>query len=99
MAAEKEHTETTHRVSYGRCVMIWLGLIAFTGLTVALAGVDLGRWIIITTIGIAGVKSTLVLNVFMHLKSEDRIFRIFVLVALATFAIFITLTFFDYAFS
>jgi hypothetical protein len=35
----------------------------------------------------------------MHLKFEDRIFRIFVVVALVTFVIFISLTFFDYAFT
>jgi cytochrome c oxidase subunit 4 len=47
---------------------------------------------------IASIKTLLVLNVFMHLKFEDRMFRIFVLVALATLLIFIVLTFFDYAF-
>ena len=88
-----------HRVGYARFILIWLGLLALTGLTVALSGVDLGRWIIISTIGIAAAKSTLVLNVFMHLRSEDRMFRVFVLVAVATLAIFITLTFFDYAFA
>jgi len=51
-----------------------------------------------TALIIASVKSLLVLNVFMHLKYEDRMFRIFALVALVTFIIFISLTFFDYAF-
>jgi caa(3)-type oxidase subunit IV len=39
-----------------------------------------------------------VLSIFMHLKFEDRMFRIFLLVALATLAIFLVLTFADYAF-
>jgi hypothetical protein len=39
-----------------------------------------------------------VMNIFMHLKFEERVFRIFLLVALGTFMIFISLTFFDYAF-
>jgi cytochrome c oxidase subunit IV len=85
-------------ISYGRYILIWLGLIALTGATVTFAGMNLGRWVIITALSIASIKSMLVLNIFMHLKFEDRIFKIFVLVAVATFVIFISLTFFDYAF-
>ncbi len=89
----------THTVRYGQYVLIWLGLVGFTGLTVALAGIELGRWIIVTALGIAATKSLLVLNLFMHLKFEDRVFRLFVTVALAILLIFFTLTFFDYAFA
>jgi cytochrome c oxidase subunit 4 len=92
-----EHPES-HTVSYGQYILIWLGLLALTAATVAVAGVDLGRWVIITALGIASIKTALVLNIFMHLKFEDRVFRIFALVAGVTLAIFITLTFFDYAF-
>ncbi len=88
-----------HTVSYGQYVLVWLGLVGMTGLTVALAGIDLGRWIIVTALAIAGTKSVLVLNLFMHLKFEDRIFRVFVLVAVSILLIFFTLTFFDYAFA
>jgi cytochrome c oxidase subunit IV len=92
--AEQKH----HIVGYGQFVVIWLGLLALTGITVSLAGIDLGRWIIVTALTIATIKTGLVLSVFMHLKFEDRVFRLFVLVAIVTFAIFITMTFFDYAF-
>ena len=92
------HTGSTHIVSYGRYILIWFGLIMLTGLTVASSGIDMGRWIIVTVLGIASVKTTLVLGVFMHLKFEERMFRLFVLIAAATFVIFISLTFFDYAF-
>jgi cytochrome c oxidase subunit 4 len=85
-------------ISYGRYVLIWLGLLALTGATVSFAGIELGRWVIITALLIAGIKSLLVMNIFMHLKFEERVFRIFLLVALGTFMIFISLTFFDYAF-
>ncbi len=96
-----QHTgETTqHTVSYGQYVLVWLGLVGLTGLTVAMAGIDLGRWIIVTALVIAGTKSLLVLNIFMHLKFEDRLFRMFVLVAVLILLIFFTLTFFDYAFA
>ncbi len=85
--------------SYGQYILIWLGLLGLTGLTVALAGIGLGRWVIITALLIASVKSSLVLNVFMHLRSEERMFRVFVAVAVATLPIFFALMFFDYAFS
>jgi cytochrome c oxidase subunit IV len=97
MAQPEDHQQ--HKIiGYGRYVLIWLGLLALTCTTVTFAGMNLGRWIIITALTIASIKSMLVLNIFMHLKYEDRIFRIFVGVAIVTFIIFISLTFFDYAF-
>jgi cytochrome c oxidase subunit IV len=83
---------------YGQYILIWLGLVALTALTVALAGISLGRWVILTALTIAGIKSTMVLFNFMHLRSEDRVFKVFVVVTLLTLAIFVGLTFFDYAF-
>jgi cytochrome c oxidase subunit IV len=97
MAQSEEH-QKHEAISYGRYILIWLGLISLTGATVTVAGMNLGRWIIITALSIASIKSMLVLNIFMHLKFEDRIFRIFVVIAIVTFLIFISLTFFDYAF-
>lgn len=90
--------KTTHTTSYGELLLLWIGLVVLTGTTLALAGFELGRWVIITALGIASVKSALVMNVFMHLRFEDKVFRVFVLVAVLTFAVFITFTFFDYAF-
>ena len=86
-------------IGYSKYFLIWLGLLALTCATVSFAGIEIGRWVIITALTIASIKSMLVLNVFMHLKYEDRIFRIFVIVATITFLIFISLTFFDYAFN
>jgi cytochrome c oxidase subunit IV len=96
--AQPEDHQHHQIIGYSRYILIWLGLIALTCTTVTFAGMNLGRWIIITALSIASIKSMLVLNIFMHLKFEDRIFRIFVGVALTTFLIFISMTFFDYAF-
>ena len=100
MTQHDEHHQggQTHGVGYGQFVLVYAGLLALTGITVALAGLSLGHWVIITALVIASIKSVLVLNIFMHLKFENRLFRIFVFVAVLTLAIFIILTFFDYAF-
>ena len=92
------HAQGQHVGSYSRYVVIWFGLVALTALTVAMAGIELGRWVIITALVIASIKSVLVLNIFMHLRFEDRVFRLFTVVAFVTFLIFIVMTFFDYAF-
>lgn len=97
MDAHHETHDSAHP-GYGTAILIWLGLVSLTGITVALAGIDLGRWLVITALTIASVKTALVLNIFMHLKFEDRMFRIFALVAGLTMTIFIVLIFFDYAF-
>jgi cytochrome c oxidase subunit IV len=97
MSQIQEHQQH-QAISYGRYILIWLGLVALTCATVTFAGMNLGRWIIITALGIASIKSMLVLNIFMHLKFEDRIYKIFVIIAIVTFMIFISMTFFDYAF-
>jgi cytochrome c oxidase subunit IV len=93
-----QHGEPPHVVPYGYYVLIWCGLLALTALTVSLAGIQLGRWVIITALTIASVKALLVLNIFMHLKFEDRSFRWFAIIAFVTLLIFFVLTFFDYAF-
>ena len=98
MSAGNESAHAPHSVSYATYLLIWLGLITLTAITVAVAGIELGRWVIITALGIASIKTLLVLAGFMHLKFEDRVFRLFLGVALLTLAIFLVLTFFDYGF-
>ncbi|MCX6135983.1 MAG: cytochrome C oxidase subunit IV family protein [Ignavibacteriales bacterium] len=85
-------------VGYGRLVLLWLGLLGLTGLTVGFAGIELGSLVVVTSLLIASTKAVLVLNVFMHLRFEDRVFRFFVAAALAVLVIFFALTFMDYGF-
>jgi cytochrome c oxidase subunit 4 len=90
------NTEQSH--GYGIYVLVWLGLLALTGLTVAVAGIDIGGYTIATALIIASVKAYLVLTIFMHLRSESRVFRVFVLVALFFLIISLILLFSDYSF-
>ena len=62
------------------------------------AGIDIGRFTVATALIIAAAKSYLVLTVFMHLKSESKVFRVFLFVALCFLLISFVLMFADYSF-
>ena len=51
-------------------VAVWGALILLTATTVAVAGYNLQKIAIIVCLGIAAIKSTLVLFFFMHLRYE-----------------------------
>jgi cytochrome c oxidase subunit 4 len=87
-----------HSHGYGIYVLVWLGLLALTGLTVAVAGINIGSFTVATALIIASVKAYLVLTIFMHLRSESKTFRVFVIVALFFLVISFILLFSDYSF-
>ncbi len=93
---EKENTEhkgNSH--GYGIYVLIWLGLIALTSITVTVAGVDFGMIALPIALLIAAIKSGLVINYFMHIKYEEPIFKVFILLSGMTLLVIFALTFFD----
>ena len=47
---------------------------------------------------IAAVKSALVINIFMHIKFDEPIFKFFLIVSGLTLIVIFALTFFDYSF-
>lgn len=74
---------------------VWGALMFFTGVTVALSGVNMGEWDIAVAMAIASVKAILVCLFFMHLL-YDRPFNGVVFAASLLFvAIFIGLTLLD----
>ena len=74
-------------------------LVILTGVTLSAAGMELGGWTVLIALAIAGTKSGLVLNYFMHLRSERLlIFKIIIPLVMAVFLVFILLTFSDVAF-
>lgn len=93
--AEESHK---HFFGYGTNVLVWLGLIGLTALTVAIAGINLSGLTVIVALVIASVKSLMVVNYFMHIKFESRVFRVFILVCIVIFLTMIILTFFDLTF-
>ena len=93
-----QHEESHPIVGYGTYVLIWLGLFILTGLTVTMAGIHFGGINVFLVLLVAGIKSILVLNHFMHLKYEKPVFRIMVFIAIISLVIFIVLLFFDVLF-
>lgn len=94
------HSEnhTQHYHGYGIYVLVWLALMALTGITVAVAGINFGRLTVATALTIASIKTYLVLIIFMHLRSESKTFRVFVGIALIFLLISFVLLFTDYSF-
>ena len=85
-------------IGYGTYIMVWLALLILTGLTITVAGLNLKNFAIVAAIFIAGLKSMLVLNYFMHLKFESALFKNMVYITLFTLVVIIGLTFTDISF-
>ena len=86
-------------VNYKTYVSIWAGLVFLTGITVSVAGMDLGRLSILIVLAIAAIKAGLVLSYFMHLKYETGLlFKLMIPIVLAVLTIFIGLSCTDIAF-
>jgi cytochrome c oxidase subunit 4 len=94
--AQHEHENSI--VSVRTYALVWIILLIFTGITVAVARMHLGALSVLTALTIASIKALLVLMFFMHLKYERPIFRAMFMVAVITLTVFIGLTFFDVAF-
>ena len=94
MNYEGHSTETKH-TGYGGYVLIWLILMGLTVTTVAVAGIDLGKFILFTALLIATVKSYFVVTIFMHIKFDDSVFKLFIGIALTILLSVFILTSFD----
>lgn len=87
-----------HVPSYGSYIMIWLGLVALTAITVTIAGIHLGSLTLTAALIIAAVKTAFVGYYFMHIKFDSPIMKIFILICLVIFLTFWILTFSDLSF-
>ncbi len=91
----KSGHEEEHSRGYGGYVLIWLSLLSLTALTVSIAGIDFGDYILVAALFIAAIKSSLVINVFMHIKTEDLIFKVFLSLVGVILIVVFALTAFD----
>jgi cytochrome c oxidase subunit 4 len=85
-----------HHIGYLTYILVWLALLAFTAMTVTIAGVSLGKYTLLIALLIAAVKSALVINIFMHIKFDEPIFKIFLGLSGFTLLIIFILTFVDF---
>jgi cytochrome c oxidase subunit 4 len=92
------HIAEAHHPSYGVNILVWIGLLSLTAVTVAVAGINLGSLALTVALIIATVKSLFVVNFFMHVKFDNKVVKIFIGVCLIVFIIVLILTFFDLTF-
>lgn len=79
-----------------RMLVLVLGaLLALTALTVTVARVKLGAFTIPVTLGIAALKSTLVIIYFMHIHRSGRAVTVTFIFTVATVAMLISFIFWD----
>jgi cytochrome c oxidase subunit 4 len=93
---QDNHSHKSHDISYSTYLLVWISLVALTSITVTVAGLHLGDYTLFVALCIAAIKSALVINIFMHIKFEDSIFKVFLAISGFTLLVIFTLTFFDY---
>ena len=84
-----------HVIANKILVAVWGALLLLTAVTVTVSRIDLGALNVWIALGIASLKSALVILFFMHLKYEQPVLKAFFLLTLLMLAIFIGLTFTD----
>ena len=83
-------------VPYSLYVKVWGTLMILTVITVTVSFVDMKQVTVLAACLIAAVKGSLVILYFMHIRFEQRLYTIMIMVVLVTYAVFIGLTFVDY---
>lgn len=85
-----------HISPYKDHIMVLLGLIALTVITVAITSIELGALNTAAALVIASIKAGIVLMYFMHLRFDQRIYRIMTFLVIALVILVIAATVFDY---
>jgi cytochrome c oxidase subunit 4 len=89
---------TPHIVPYRTYGLILLLLLVLTGVSVAVTQIELTRWATIVALLLASTKSAFVLAVFMHLKFDQRVYKVMAIFVILVITAVLVLTFFDYGF-
>src|SRR5512136_885907 len=89
------HASVGHIVPFRVLATVWGTLLVLTVLTVAIAGVDLGRFNLEIALAIATLKASLVLLFFMHMRYDRPMNAIVFIAALLFFMLFVSLALLD----
>ena len=87
-----------HIVPYRTYLLILILLLGLTAVSVAVTQIELTKWGTPVAVLLAATKTTFVLAVFMHLKFDQRIFRVMVPLIFLLLGVVIFITFLDYGF-
>jgi cytochrome c oxidase subunit 4 len=90
-----EHAAEHHVLSVETYLGVFLALMGFTALTVAVAFADLGPLNNIVALGIAGIKAALVVGIFMHLKYNPKVLWVVAVGGFIWLAVMILITLSD----
>lgn len=71
-----------HIIPLSTYVKVLTALLILTVVTVAVSRFDFGAMNTVINIGIASIKASLVLAIFMHLKYDDKLFLVVFLTAI-----------------
>src|SRR5580698_11289278 len=97
-ATTQDDSPHEHISSIGSSVVIWIILLICTGLTAAVAFVDLGPANTIVALGIATFKAILVVLFFMHVKyTHEKLTGLVIASAIFFLFILLSLSMADYA--
>lgn len=96
MAAHAEHPAQHHIVPLTIYYGIFATLLVLTGVTVAVAYVDLGPLNTVVAVAIACFKALIVVLYFMHVKYSTRLVQLTVIAGLYWMGILLALTMSDY---
>lgn len=77
-------------------IIVFVTLLAGTGLTVLAADFDMGVMNPVIALGIASLKAVVVILFFMHVKFQSRLIKMTVAAGFFTFLVLITMTLSDY---
>jgi cytochrome c oxidase subunit 4 len=88
--------EKKHIIPYSTFMLVLAGLIVLTLASVTLTRISLGAFTVAVALLIAGIKSTFVLAIFMHLKFENKMFSRAVMGVILLLGAVITITLLDY---
>ncbi len=87
-----------HIVSYRTYGLVLLLLITLTAVSVAVTQIELTKWGTPVALLLATIKTSFVLAIFMHLKFDQKIFKIMAILIFLLLGVVLVVTFLDYAF-
>ena len=88
--------EKNHIIPYRTLLSVLAVLITLTLISVALTQISLGTLTVAIALLIAAVKSSFVLRIFMHLKFENRMLSVMVIIVILIICAVIIITLLDY---